>query len=158
MEYEITELISIRCFGIEKHITKENKKENTIFNDIWKSLMESVDYKKCSVAFGTSKNFKMDTQEFDYMACVKEGTPVLSDFNMQNTIIPGGRYAKFKFKGVMNSESVEKFYNNVFTFSMTAGTLIPDMERGINSLELYDESYRGMDNPESVFYLLIPIK
>ncbi|OQY41698.1 MAG: hypothetical protein B6227_04295 [Fusobacteriia bacterium 4572_74] len=29
---------------------------------------------------------------------------------------------------------------------------------GINSFELYDNSYLGIDNPESVYYLLIPIK
>ncbi len=46
----------------------------------------------------------------------------------------------------------------ITSFSMTSGNIIPDIDREIYSFELYDESYRGMYDPESIFYLLIPIK
>ncbi|WP_320046447.1 GyrI-like domain-containing protein [uncultured Ilyobacter sp.] len=158
MDFEIMEFKATDCFGIENHITKENKRGNKIFNEMWETLMNSIDYNKIKYAFGVSKNFQLDTQEFDYIACVKEGTPVIKEFKSKRTTIPEGKYAKFRFKGVMSSEAKEKFYPEVFAFSMTSGKVIPDLERGINSFELYDDSYTGMNDPESVFYLLIPIK
>ncbi|WP_319201851.1 GyrI-like domain-containing protein [uncultured Ilyobacter sp.] len=158
MDFEIIEFEATDCFGIENHITPENKKGNKILNDMWETLMDSIDYSKIIYAFGVSKNFQLDTQEFDYNACVKEGTPLLKEMQAKKITIPGGRYAKFRFKGIMSSDAVEKFYTEVFSFSMTSGEVIPDMDRGINSFELYDESYRGMDDPESIFYILVPIK
>jgi len=158
MKFEIIEFETRNCFGIENHITKKDKMGSNIFSNMWEILMDSIDYKKLKYSFGVSKNYQMDTQEFDYIACVEVGTPLIKNMEYTKTVIPAGKYAKFKSKGVMSSEVMEKFYTDVFSFSMTSGKLLYDMERGINSFELYDESYRGIDDPESIFYLLIPIK
>ncbi len=118
MEFEIIKFKEISCFGIENHITKENKRGSNIFNNMWETLMDSIDYKKIKYAFGVSKNFQLDIHEFDYMACVEEGTPVTKEFQSKKTIIPGGNYAKFKFKGIMSSEAIDRFYKGVFSFSV----------------------------------------
>lgn len=157
MEFKNVEFKEEKCFGIEKHITPADKKQGVI-NDLWMTFVESIDYKTAGDLYGVSRNFDIATQEFDYSACAGINAPILKEFTKQEITIPGGKYAKFSSKGIMNAETIEKFYTDVFTFTMVGGEITPDMERGINSFELYDESYLGMDNPESVYYLLIPIK
>lgn len=157
MKFENIEFKEHKCLGIEEHITAIDKKQG-IINNLWMTFVESIDYKTAEDLYGVSKNFDMTTQEFDYSACADINTPILKEFTKKEITIPGGRYAKFKSKGIMNAETIEKFYTDVFTFTMVGGEITPDMERGINSFELYDESYLGMDDPESVYYLLIPIK
>jgi len=100
----------------------------------------------------------MTTQEFDYLVCAEINTPILKEFEKKEITIPSGKYAKFRFKGIMAPEAIEGFYTDVFTFIMIGGKIIFDMDRGINSFELYDDSYLGMDNPESIYYLLVPVK
>ncbi len=157
MKFENVEFKEQRCFGIEKHVTAADKKQGVI-NDLWMTFVESIDYKAAGNLYGVSKNFDITTQEFDYSACAHIDTPILKEFTKKEITIPGGKYAKFSSKGIMNAETIEKFYTDVFTFTMVGGEITPDMGRGINSFELYDESYLGIDNPESVYYLLIPIK
>ncbi|WP_028856295.1 GyrI-like domain-containing protein [Psychrilyobacter atlanticus] len=157
MKFENVEFKEQKCFGIEEHITTTNKKEGLI-NNLWMTFVESIDYKAAGALYGVSKNFDITTQEFDYSACADINTPILKEFTRKDITIPGGKYAKFSSKGIMNDKTIEKFYTDVFTFTMVGGEITPDMERGINSFELYDESYLGIDNPESVYYLLIPIK
>ncbi|MEI6858181.1 GyrI-like domain-containing protein [Psychrilyobacter sp.] len=157
MKFENVEFKKQKCFGIEEHITTENKKEGLI-NTMWMTFVESVDYTTSEVLYGVSRNFDMTTLEFDYSVCAEIKTPILKEFEKKEITIPGGKYAKFKSKGIMNTETIEKFYTDVFTFAMVGGEITSDMERGINSFELYDNSYLGMDNPESIYYLLIPIK
>ena len=157
MKFENVKFKEQKCFGIEKHITLKNKKEG-IINTLWMTFVESVDYKAAGVLYGVSRNFDMTTQEFDYSACTNIDTPILKEFEKKEITIPGGKYAKFSSKGIMNTEAIEKFYTDVFTFTMVGGEITPDMGRGINSFELYDDSYLGIDNPESVYYLLIPVK
>ena len=157
MKFENVEFKEQKCFGIEKHITTTNKKEGVI-NDLWMTFVESIDYKTAGDLYGVSRNFDITTQEFDYSACADINAPILKEFTKKELTIPGGKYAKFSSKGIMDAETIEKFYTDVFTFTMVGGEITPDMERGINSFELYDELYLGMDNPESVYYLLIPIK
>jgi len=157
MKFEIVEFEEQKCFGIEEHITKINKEEGLV-NNMWINFIDSIDYKDVKNLYGVLKNFDLTTQEFDYSVCANIGTPILKKFKKKEITIPGGRYAKFTSKGITNNETVEKFYTDVWTFTMVGGEIIPDLERGINSFELYDDSYLGMDNPESIYYLLIPIK
>lgn len=157
MKFENIEFKEQKCFGMEEHITIAKKKEG-LLNTLWMNFVESIDYKTSGVLYGVSRNFNMITQEFDYSACTHVNTPILKEFFKKEITIPSGKYAKFAYKGIMNSESIEKFYLDVFTFATVGGEVIPDTERGINSFELYDDSYLGMDNPDSIYYLLIPIK
>jgi len=157
MKFENIEFKEQKCFGIEEHITTTNKKDGLI-NTLWMTFVESIDYKVAGDLYGVSRNFDIITQEFDYIACAHIDAPILKEFTKKEITIPGGKYAKFAYKGIMNPETIEKFYTDVFTFTMVGGEITADMERGINSFELYDNSYLGMDNPESVYYLLIPIK
>lgn len=157
MKFENVEFKEQKCFGIEEHITAKKKKEGLI-NTLWMTLIESIDYKTAGDLYGVSRNFDMTTQEFDYSVCTSIDTVILKEFTKKEITIPGGKYVKFSSKGIMNAETIEKFYTDVYTFTMVGGEITPDMERGINSFELYDDSYLGIDNPESVYYLLIPIK
>ena len=160
MNYEIIELEEKKCYGLGAHIGAHDSSKEEILIKIWGDLMGAIEYQKIKECYGISKNFNMATGEFDYTACVENNIPVLREIEFEKMTLPQGKYAKFKFVGVVESVSITEFYSKAFGFVMMGGELVADMERGINSAELYDEDYNSEDmtDPNSVFYLLIPIK
>ena len=57
MKFENVEFKEQKCFGIEKHITTENKKEGLI-NTMWMTFVESIGYKTTGVLYGVSRYAK----------------------------------------------------------------------------------------------------
>lgn len=120
MKFENVEFKEQKCFGIEKHITITNKKEGLI-NSLWMTFVKSINYTTSEALYGVSRNFDMTTQEFDYSACAEINTPILKEFEKIEITIPEGKYAKFRSKGIMDTEAIEKFYTDAFTFVMVGG-------------------------------------
>lgn len=153
VKYEMVEIEEKRIRGLEVFVDRELYETDGIA-DMWMELIQRMDLNSMGDSYGIMRNFDIEHFEFDYMAGIEEG--VIGDpVGMVEWIIPGGRYARFSRKGPMTRESIAKLYDESFKTIFAEGLM--DVDRGINSFELYNKDYIVLGNSESIHYLLIPV-
>lgn len=122
--------------------------------DMFMKLEKNVEWKETDKAFGIefyTEEFHKEGKWF-YMACKEVANLTSIPEVMVGKRIPENQYAVFTCEGLSNLKN---------TFQFAYREWLPGsnyVSAGCYDFELYDDRFKGADNPESVIDIYIPVK
>lgn len=153
------EVISeIKVIGIKKNITPDNN----LLPDLWKNFIDSsskiINELRPLKYYGICENDRPNNQFGENIAYSEIVGLEVTSFDhvptgMITKVIPAGKYAIFTHRGSI--DSLKETYEYIW------GTWIPLQKVEIDmrdDFEVYDERFKGPDNPQTQIEIFIPIK
>ncbi|MBI9097722.1 MAG: AraC family transcriptional regulator [Spirochaetaceae bacterium] len=147
MNYEVVEIEEKKVAGLKIRTTNEDMKCLGDMSELWQkffgeNLQGVINNPLGKCSYGVYYNYESDlTKPYDYMAGL-EVCEANSDFD--NTIIPGGSYARFTAKG-----NVQQVVGELWQSIWTSG-----LDRSyVCDFESYRNDSKGMDKQTVDIYI-----